>query len=110
VGARHASPLPPPTPTPTSTTDNGPVGCIATGPQASRDSIGDPFYPKLGNAGYDVQHYTLDLAVDMKSNIISGTATIAAKALQALNGFNLDFDGFTIGNLSVNGVPAKYQR
>ncbi len=86
------------------------AGCIATGPQARPDSIGDSFYPQLGNAGYDVRHYGLDLSVDMKSDTISGTATIQAKALQDLDGFNLDFEGFTIGGLSVNGVEARYRR
>src|SRR5438876_10738971 len=46
------------TPTPVVTvSDGGAMGCIAAGPRAGRDSIGDPFYPQLGNAGYDAQHY-----------------------------------------------------
>src|SRR5437588_35624 len=47
------------TPTPVAS-NSGSVGCIAAGPQARHDSIGDPFYPQLGNAGYDAQHYSLD--------------------------------------------------
>ena len=30
-------------------------------PSAGARSLGDPFYPTLGNGGYDVQAYDLDL-------------------------------------------------
>ena len=43
--------------------------------------LGDPLYPRLGNRGYDVQHYTLDLAVDPVQNEIAGTAVMQAEAL-----------------------------
>ena len=79
-------------------------------PGVGRDSIGDSFYPELGNAGYDVLHYTLDLSVDMASDTITSSATLSANALQDLEGFNLDFKGFTINSLEVNGTAANYTR
>ena len=72
------------------------------------DNIGDPFYGLLGNGGYDVQHYTLDLAVDVASNTIDGAATIEARATQDLSAFNLDFLGFTISAITVDGAAATW--
>ena len=45
-------------------------------PYAGAPGLGDTFYPLMGNGGYDVQHYTLDLDVDVPTNIITATATI----------------------------------
>jgi hypothetical protein len=45
---------------------------------AGRDSIGDVFAPELGNAGYDVQHYRLTLAVNPDTAQITGTVVISA--------------------------------
>ncbi len=72
--------------------------------------IGDPYFEMLGNGGYDAQHYTLDLAVDMDDNIISGTVTMDAVATQDLSVFNLDFIGFQISAITVNDKSADYLR
>ncbi len=72
--------------------------------------IGDPYYPTLGNGGYDVQHYTIDLAVDMEENSIAGTVTIEANATQDLSVFTLDFAGFEIDEIEVNDAAARYLR
>ena len=50
--------------------------------------LGDPLYPGLGNGGYDVSHYTLELDVDVDANFIRGEAGIEAKATQSLSAFN----------------------
>ncbi|HWE62788.1 MAG TPA: M1 family metallopeptidase [Chloroflexota bacterium] len=73
-------------------------------------SIGDPYYPTLGNGGYDALHYTLDLAVDVTRNTIAGTATMDARATQDLSRFSLDFVGFHIRAVTVDGAPATYSR
>jgi aminopeptidase N len=74
------------------------------------DGIGDPYFPTLGNGGYDTLHYTLDLSVDMDTNTLDGTATIDAQATQNLSAFNLDFSGFTIHEIIVNGTPSGFTR
>jgi aminopeptidase N len=79
-------------------------------PAPGSDSMGDEFYPLLGNGGYDVQHYRLNLDVDVEANIIDGVAIIEAKATQDLSSFNLDFEGFQIGLLLVDDQPAGYTR
>ena len=80
-------------------------------PQPGAPGIGDSLYPSLGNGGYDVQHYALDLTVnDVATSRLTGKTSIDAKATQSLSSFNLDFIGFEITSLSVNGQPAKYRR
>jgi aminopeptidase N len=86
------------------------AGCIAAGPGIRLDSIGDNFYPGLGNAGYDAQRYMLDLSADMPGDTISATVTMQAMALQDLSVFNLDFKGFEISGITVDGGPAQYTR
>jgi aminopeptidase N len=70
--------------------------------------IGDPYFPTMGNGGYDVQHYDLAVAVDMQVEEISGTATIAARTLQPLSRFDLDFVDFEIDSLTVDGTDAAF--
>jgi aminopeptidase N len=74
------------------------------------DGLGDPYDPQLGNGGYDAQHYTLDLLVDVEGNVITGTVTMEASAIQDLATFNLDFMGFDIEDVRVNGAPADHRR
>ncbi|MET9936130.1 MULTISPECIES: M1 family metallopeptidase [unclassified Streptomyces] len=70
----------------------------------------DPYFPKLGNGGYDVGHYALTLAYDPDTGRLDGTAEITARATQDLSAFNLDLSGLTVGGASVDGVPAAYNR
>ncbi len=91
-----------------------PLVSVPSAASASTDSgaagLGDPIYPHLGNGGYDVTHYAIDLAVDMVSNTITGTTTIQAQATQPLRRFNLDFAGLLIDEIQVNDRPAHFQR
>ena len=83
-----------------------PAGCTA-----GSSGIGDPYYPLLGNSGYDVQHYTLDLDLDVAGgSIAAGRATIEAVALLDLCAFNLDFRGLEIDTITVDGQPASFTR
>src|SRR3954449_13011281 len=79
-------------------------------PSPGAGGIGDRLYPTLGNGGYDVQHYDLDLryATSAPSQGIDGTVTILATATQSLSRFDLDFAGDSVGGVSVNGLPAKF--
>jgi aminopeptidase N len=83
----------------------------AAGCTAGSSGIGDPYYPLLGNSGYDVQHYTLDLDLDVAGGLIAaGRATIEAVALLDLCAFNLDFLGLEIDAIAVDGHPASFTR
>ncbi|MEW6277800.1 MAG: M1 family metallopeptidase [Candidatus Eremiobacterota bacterium] len=77
---------------------------------AGAPGLGDPYFPKLGNGGYDAQHYTVDLAVDVADNQLRGSSTMEALATQPLDTFNLDFQGFAVSEVSVNGRPAEFVR
>jgi aminopeptidase N len=84
----------------------------ADAPSPGAAGIGDRLFPSLGNGGYDVQHYDLDLryATAAPSQGIDGTVTIAAVATQALSRFDLDFTGDGVGSVSVNGARAAFTR
>ncbi len=87
-------------------------GAVALAQDASPGApgVGDVYYPSLGNGGYDVQHYDLELLVDVETNLLVATATIEAVATQDLSAFNLDFVGMTVAELSVNGEAATFAR
>ncbi|MFF8804674.1 M1 family metallopeptidase [Streptomyces omiyaensis] len=70
----------------------------------------DPYFPRLGNGGYDVSHYALDLAFDPDSGRLDGTATITARATQDLSALNLDLAGLTVAEATVDGEPAAVNR
>src|SRR3954467_12003177 len=71
---------------------------------------GDPLFPGLGNGGYDVRHYTLDLAYGSAASVqtVPGVVTIQARATQSLSRFDLDFSGDSVDSVSVNGSPAAF--
>jgi len=72
---------------------------------------GDAYFPDMGNGGYDVSHYELELRYDPATGVLDGKARIAASATQNLSRFNLDFQGpLTIDALTVNGASAGYAR
>jgi aminopeptidase N len=81
-------------------------------PTPGAAGIGDRLFAALGNGGYNVHHYYLDLryATSAPSQPIDGTVTIVARATQALSRFDLDFAGDAVGSVSVNGRPADWTR
>jgi aminopeptidase N len=84
---------------------------ISGEPSPGAAGIGDPYYPLLGNGGYDAIHYTIDLDLDVEAgSILDATATIDAVATQDLSAFNFDFRGPEIDAITVDGVPADWRR
>ena len=67
------------------------VGSAQAKPRPGAAGIGDPYFPKDGNGGYDVAHYGLNIAYTPKTRVLKGVATITATATQDLSRFNLDF-------------------
>jgi aminopeptidase N len=84
----------------------------AAQPSPGAAGIGDRLFPTLGNGGYDVSHYDLDLryATSAPAQSIDGTVTILAKATHDLSSFNLDFAGKGVGAVAVDGSPARWRR
>jgi aminopeptidase N len=79
-------------------------------PVAGSPGMNDPYYPNLGNGGYDVEHYTIVLDIDPPNNTIRGFTTITANAMEYLESFNLDLQGLEIDAITVNESPADYSR
>jgi aminopeptidase N len=81
-------------------------------PSPGSPGLGDRLFPGLGNGGYDVRHYHLDLRYETSApnQPIDGTVTIVARATQALSRFNLDFAGQSLGAVSVNHRTADWTR
>ncbi|WP_093654817.1 M1 family metallopeptidase [Streptomyces wuyuanensis] len=70
----------------------------------------DPYFPTLGNGGYDVRHYALTIDYGPESHVLTGTAEITARAGQDLSAFNLDLHGLTVRSAAVDGAPAGVTR
>ena len=86
-------------------------GCQPQPAPVNGDSgIGDPYYPNLGNGGYDVEKYSIILDVDPETNILDGKTIIKAKTTQRLASFNLDFQGLTVDSVFVNGKAATFSQ
>ncbi len=72
--------------------------------------LGDAYFPRLGNGGYDVRHYDLRLAYDPPTHRLRGAVTITAVARQDLSRFDLDLSGYRVSSVRVAGRPATYTR
>ena len=77
-------------------------------PQAGGESIGDPLFPGLGNTGYQVDHYDLELNVTGAD--LRAEADIRIIPDVPLTSFNLDLVGMTVDRVLVNGIEASIER
>jgi len=81
-----------------------------TEPVNGSPGIGDPYYPNLGNGGYDVEKYTIVLEINPELNTVSGKTIINAKTIERLASFNLDFQGLIVDSVYVNDRDATFSR
>ena len=72
--------------------------------------LGDTYYAGIGNGGYDVSHYDLNLKYNPDTKWLDGKATITAATTQHLCRFNLDLRGLTVSSVKVDGVSASFVR
>jgi len=70
----------------------------------------DRLYPHLGNEGYDVQHYTLDLTWDDRTDVLSGTAMLEIIATENRQTFTLDFVGMSVELIQINNQNVDFSR
>lgn len=70
----------------------------------------DPYMPEVGNRGYRVSRYELDLTYKVASNRLSGKATITAATTATPSKFAFDLaQALAVSKVSVNGSrAAKY--
>lgn len=93
--------------TATSGTTQPPTTTTAAGHSSG---IGDPYFPDLGNPGYDVEHYLVELAVDPVANTLAGEVAITAAATADLDTFRLDLLGLTVDSVVVDDTAAAFTR
>jgi aminopeptidase N len=87
-------------PTASAPADEGaPDGAGATG-------LGDPYFPDVGNGGYDVDHYDLDLTWQPDDGRMEGVVTITATASQSLTTLALDAIDLDVTSVTVDGTEA----
>ncbi|MGY4098551.1 M1 family metallopeptidase [Nocardia sp. R16R-3T] len=79
-------------------------------PLVGAPGLGDPYYPLDGNGGYDVGHYEVTIDYDPPSHQLTGTTRVDATATEPLRMFDLDFDGPDVRMVSVNNLPAAFDR
>ena len=88
------------------------AGAPARAPAASAGAleIGDPYFPGIGNGGYDVERYELVLDVELDSDELEAEVTVRARALAALTSFSLDLYGLEVESVRVDGEAARFER
>lgn len=79
-------------------------------PEPGEEGIGDPYFPDLGNGGYDAINYTIDLNVDMDANEISASTTIDLITTEDLTSLNFELLGMLVSDIHVNGESAQFSR
>ncbi|HSM01116.1 MAG TPA: M1 family metallopeptidase [Acidimicrobiia bacterium] len=104
---------------PTSTTGGTTTVAVTTtsgsdttvpGGDIGADGIGDPYFPGLGNGGFDVEHYLIETTIDPEEgSITAGRTTITAVATTDLAAFHLDFRSLEIADLTVDGRQAEFE-
>ncbi|MGY6019643.1 M1 family metallopeptidase [Streptomyces spinosirectus] len=74
------------------------------------ETLGDSVFPGLGNDGYRVSAYHLDIAYDDTTRLVDAAATISLTTTQALSRFSLDALGLDIRTVRVDGHRAAFEQ
>lgn len=79
-------------------------------PNPGAPGLDDPYFPDLGNGGYDALHYLIELDVDLQGNEIAGQTSIRAQATQDISSINLELFGLTIDEIHVDEQTTVFER
>ncbi len=93
-------------PSTTTSTTSAPTTAEPVAGEPGATGVGDPYFPGLGNGGFDVDHYTLDRTWLADQGELEGVVTIDATATQDLSRFNLDLAGLDVRSVTVAGEEA----
>ena len=89
------------------------VGCVVLAPAARADvgapGLGDPYFPRAGNGGYDVKHYDLTCRTRRGRPCSRGRAD-PARGMDGLDRFNLDLRDLDVRGSTVDGRPAAFHQ
>ena len=83
---------------------------VVASPLSSDEGIGDATFPTLGNKGYKATHYALKLQYDPDSNLLQADVTMDALSSDALAKISLDFAGFKVDSVTLNGAAVQFDR
>ncbi|UFR02151.1 M1 family metallopeptidase [Streptomyces sp. Go40/10] len=86
------------------------VIAASSAPTPGAPGIGDPYFPQLGNGGYDARHYDLDVAYAPDTGRLDGRTTLTARATQKLSSFDLDLQRLEVTGVQVDGRRAEFSR
>ncbi|MFJ3308148.1 M1 family metallopeptidase [Streptomyces sp. NPDC086549] len=86
------------------------VVAASSAPTPGAAGIGDPYFPQLGNGGFDARHYDLDIAYAPDTGRLDGRTTLTARATQNLSSFDLDLQQLEITKVEVDGRRAQFTR
>ena len=78
-------------------------------PVAGAAGIGDPYFPRDGNGGYDVTHYEVHVRMALREGLLTGRTHLTATATEDLSSFQLDLV-LPTDRVLVDGVPARFTR
>ena len=78
---------------------------------AGSKGVGDPYFPNLGNGGYDVTRYLIQVTWTPSSLTLRGSTTIEAETTDNLSSFNVDLNpNMHVSSVTVNGDEADFTR
>ncbi|GAA3122789.1 M1 family metallopeptidase [Streptomyces rameus] len=86
------------------------VIAASSAPTPGAPGIGDPYFPQLGNGGFDARHYDLDIAYAPDTGRMDGRTTLRALATQDLSSFDLDLQQLQVTRVEVDGRRARFTR
>ena len=69
----------------------------------------DPYVPGHGDLDYDVTHYDLNLAYDVETNRLEGTARVECVAREETDEITLDLHALDVSKVTLDGRPVRYR-
>lgn len=82
------------------------VGAVAASAAAG---IGDPYFPRDGNPGYQVRHYGIDVRYRPATRVLTGTTTIRLVPKERLSSFNLDLL-LGVSRVAIDGTRTRFSQ
>ena len=112
-GIEEVAPTQTPAPAPAEQKCEASSASGGTGTEFQKGSkgVGDPYFPDLGNGGYDVDRYLIDVEWQPAYGDLFGWTTIEAKTTENLFSFNVDLNAnMIVSEVTVNGEEACFIR
>ena len=86
------------------------AGAAGVPPVDGGESSGDPYYPRLGDTGYDALRYDVALRYAPATRRLSAITAIRLRPLVALKSLALDLRGLHVSRVTVDGHAAAFSQ